>query len=440
MTKPIRKSEVSLILGFLALIFAVPLAQTCLDLSHGDRVQFTDVFRYRPTAKNLRLFERTLEERSWFQQKLRPPLQRFLFQLLRETSAKVVLGREDWLFYRPDIRHLVEPNRLETDSTNSTWVQPSDGSTHRDNVVRAIVQFRDQLKARGIELLVVPAPGKPSIYPDHLTRRMAGQDQALLSPTLELLYELRQRGVAAADLFTQFRQHRLKAGYHSDHENLYLARDTHWTPVGAKSAAHAVAQRIKDLGWAPPASRQFQTQLVQVKRYGDLVDMMQMPGLKSQFPGELVECEQVNDPALGPLVPSKSDRPGTFKYPGQRSSILVLGDSFCRIYQMPEPPSLGAALRQNTEAKPGQAAASTVKRLLPGSAGFISHLALALNSPVDAIVSDGGASTDVRKRLSTNPEILESKKVIVWEFVERDISLGKNGWEMVPLPPKLNAQ
>ena len=109
----------------------------------------------------------------------------------------------------------------------------------------------------------------------------------------------------------------------------------------------------------------------------------------------------------------------------------MLGDSFCRIYQFPEPKSLGDA--------PGaDKSASGTKRLLPGSAGFISHLALALQSPVDAIVSDGGASTDVRRKLSTNPEILEGKKVVIWEFAERDIALGAQGWEDVPLPTRLD--
>jgi len=57
---------------------------------------------------------------------------------------------------------------------------------------------------------------------------------------------------------------------------------------------------------------------------------------------------------------------------------------------------------------------------------------------VDAIVSDGGASTDVRQKLSTDPEILEGKKVVIWEFAERDIALGSQGWEEVPLPVKLD--
>ena len=114
--------------------------------------------------------------------------------------------------------------------------------------------------------------------------------------------------------------------------------------------------------------------------------------------------------------------------------MLVLGDSFCRIYQYPEPQSLGELAAATTAAP---ARESGPKRLLPGSAGFISHLALALRSPVDAIVSDGGAATDVRRRLSTDPEILEGKRVVIWEFVERDIALGAEGWEEVPLPKKL---
>ena len=163
--------------------------------------------------------------------------------------------------------------------------------------------------------------------------------------------------------------------------------------------------------------------------------MMQIPGLRNAFAAETVECLQVLDPALGPLVPAASARPGTYAYPGQQATVLVLGDSFCRIYQYPEPQSLG---EMPAGAVTGRAGESGAKRLLPGSAGFISHLALALKSPVDAIVSDGGAATDVRRKLSTDPEILEGKRVVVWEFVERDIALGAQGWKKCTAPGPLS--
>jgi hypothetical protein len=75
--------------------------------------------------------------------------------------------------------------------------------------------------------------------------------------------------------------------------------------------------------------------------------------------------------------------------------------------------------------------------LLPGSAGFPAQLALKLGVAVDAIMSDGGAATEVRQRLSTNPEVLEGKRVVIWEFVEREIALGAAGWEDVPLPRRM---
>ncbi|MEI7935504.1 MAG: hypothetical protein WCK27_02335 [Verrucomicrobiota bacterium] len=428
MLHPTRKSELILLICFLAVIAGVPVTQTCIELARHERVQATDVFRYEPTAKNLREFEHTLEEKSWFQQHLRPVLQRFLFVTVRDTGAKGVLGRDQWLFYRPDLRYLVEPDRVEASTSESKWVQPPEQSTHRESVEQAILRFRDQLKERGIMLVVMPVPGKPSIYPDQVTRRAVGNERQFRSPTLELIEELQRQGVATVDLFAAFQEMRGSGG------PLYLARDTHWTPKGAQIAAQKVAAKLSELHIPPLTRKEFRTQSVTVTRWGDILDMMQIPGLRSAFAAETAECAQVLDPALGPLVPGASDRPGTYCYPGQQAAVLVLGDSFCRIYQYPEPQSLGKMPTAATTARPAETGG---KRLLPGSAGFISHLALALGSPVDAIVSDGGAATDVRRKLSTNPEILEGKRVIIWEFVERDIALGSQGWQDVALPRKL---
>ena len=92
MTDPARRSELVLILCFLGIIACVPVAQTGLEVLRGERAQFTDLFRYKPTAANLRHFERTLEEKSWFQQNLRPPMQAWLFDLLRHTGRQRAAG------------------------------------------------------------------------------------------------------------------------------------------------------------------------------------------------------------------------------------------------------------------------------------------------------------------------------------------------------------
>ena len=123
--------------------------------------------------------------------------------------------------------------------------------------------------------------------------------------------------------------------------HLYIESDTHLTPQGAQLDAKGFADQLRALKLAPEAAKEFQTQSVSIIRWGDILDMMQIPGLREAFRPENVECDQVLDPASGPLVPTASDRPGTYRYPGQGTSVLVLGDSFCRIYQFPEPQSLG---------------------------------------------------------------------------------------------------
>jgi hypothetical protein len=91
------------------------------------------------------------------------------------------------------------------------------------------------------------------------------------------------------------------------------------------------------------------------------------------------------------------------------TGVLVLGDSFTRIYQQDE----------------------------PTSAGFIAHLAKELQQPLMGLVNDGGGATLVRQELHARPAFLKDKKVVVWEFVERDIGLGIEGWKIVPLPTHL---
>jgi len=432
--RPLR-SETALAVCFLAIVFGVPFTQVCIQLSRGQRVQFTDVFRYAPTESNLRQFEQGLKDSSWFEQKLRPLMQRFLFRAVGDTGSKADMGRNGWLFFRPDVRYDIEPDPPDGGASKVRWVEVPEG-THQDSVVRAIVRFRDQLQGRGIELLVLPVPGKPSVYPEMLGRTAWGKEKDFRSPTLLLIEKLRGKGVEVVDLFTLF--HEIRKEIPGDH--LYLARDTHWTPDGAKLAAEAVAQRLRSLGWSPQPTVEFRTRKVRVRRHGDVLEMIEAGSSRSSSPGEEVVCEQVMDDSGQLLVSSDSERPGTYRYPAGAVSILAMGDSFSRIYQEREPRSLGELVSPSLEGGAGHSREDqTPTRLLPGSAGFLSQLAFALRAPLDFIVSDGGASTDVRRSLSTNPEILEGKRVVVWEFVERDIQLGKAGWLDVALPPVLGA-
>jgi hypothetical protein len=156
-----------------------------------------------------------------------------------------------------------------------------------------------------------------------------------------------------------------------------------------------VADHVVNEGWVLRGGRHYDERRVTLERYGDILRMAKSePLLRSQKP-ETISSWQVVEHASGELYKDAPDSP-----------VLVLGDSFLRIFQSDE----------------------------PTGAGFIAHLAKELRMPVASIVNDGGASTLVRQELRRKPEIIEGKKLVIWEFVERDLRFGTDGWKIVDLP------
>jgi hypothetical protein len=292
---------------------------------------------------------------------MRPWMQRLWFTL-GNAGDKALAGRDGWLFYAPDVRYVVESDGREEDP------------------FIAITRFRDRLDQRGIRLLILPMPGKPSIYPAKLTRR-AGN---FSSPAEQLIGRLRIAGIETIDLYQLFRSCR-------ESPACYLARDTHWSGVAARLAAEKVAGRLRELDWVSSGSVEYRIRPVSVRRSGDILRMIGLPDTK----GEEVSCDQVIRSDTGELYRDTPD-----------STVLVLGDSFLRMYETDQ----------------------------PFAAGFIAHLARELKQPLTSIVNDGGASTLVRQDLSRRAGLMKNKKVVIWEFVERDIRFGAEGWKDVPLP------
>lgn len=376
-----RYRQIFLTAAFLALIYSAGLIQVAVELLEAQSLQVTELFSKMPTRAKVSVFERNLQDECWLAQRLRPYVQSARFMVLRELGDKAVVGRDGWLFYKPAVQYLVEP-----------WSPRPPGD--QGDILSAVVSFKDQLDKRDIKLLVVPVPNKASIYPDKLTARADFRDHRINAKTLEIISRLRQAGVEVADLFALFRQARA-ARPPGERTEYYLSQDSHWSPDGVRLAAKAVAKSIVGPRWVEKGHTEYTLKSAAIQRRGDILKMIQVPQIERQFEPEQIHCAQVIDGATNQPY---QDNPN--------SEILVLGDSFLRIYSQDE----------------------------PGAAGFVEHLAYELGFALASIINDGGASTLVRQQLSRNPRLLANKKVVVWQFVERDIRFGTEGWQIVPLP------
>jgi SGNH hydrolase-like domain, acetyltransferase AlgX len=364
---------------FLAVIVAPGLIQTVSELRNGDQPRALDIFLEPPTARNLHAYEQNLEETSLVVKQFRPWMQYLQWSFLDDAGEKAVAGRHGWLFYGPGVRYVIERQSVsEGDSADP---------------LPAIRSFRDQLQTRRIRLLVVLAPNKESVYPEMLARRAKDAGVVVCEQTRRLLDQLEQCGIEYVDLFEVFRRAKQEEG-RSDPKRLYLAQDSHWSPEGARVAAGAVARRVLDGGTINRGDRTYSERSVTVRRHGDLVEMLQVPQIERALEPESPACLQV----------VQSDT-GTPYHDEPESEVLILGDSFLRIYEQDE----------------------------PGAAGFTAHVARELGQPLTSIVNDGGASTLVRRELAHRPMLLRNKRLVIWEFAERDLRYGTEGWQIVPL-------
>lgn len=378
------------------------------------------------TSKYLRAFEKKVENENAMVLSLRPKYQLAVWNVFKDPGEKVVLGTKQtesdpWLYYRQDVEFLVQPSPLDVRSVKL------------DNPIQAIAKFRDQLKEKGVELLVVIVPGKPSIYPELLTG--SAPDSSFRGHGKRILDSLTASGFNTVDLYTP-----LLAAKKDDGEKgrLYLNDDTHWTPRGAELAADVIAEKVSELmdkGVIDVGEASLD--YVEVDSLADRMgDIGEMSGLNKfdvfkvqQVMGHVVSQQVINkktitlqdtiiaDSAMGAsakdstsgveVVARDSIVYDTTKFPFKddfrKSKILILGDSFSRIYQTDS----------------------------PVNAGWISHFAKNMKRPVASIVSDGGASTLVREKLARKAGVLKGKKLLIWEFVERDLRFGAEGWKDV---------
>lgn len=232
---------------------------------------------------------------------------------LRESpSARVVLGRDGWLFYAGnDIVEDYLGRRQLSERELDTWE-------------RTLAERRIQLDRQGASYLFVVAPDKTTIYPEHLPSGLASRRMTTFDQINERLGEGDDSSFFA--MIDDLRREKSSA-------QLYYKTDTHWTTAGLQAAEAAVMARIGRRG---PASAPVEG--VAAVRGGDLARMLNGPAeyaetIMRSVPAALRDplgAEEVvswRDESIGQTVSVATVR---FAGPEHGDSVLMFGDSFGR--------------------------------------------------------------------------------------------------------------
>ncbi len=374
----------------------------------------------RLVMKAMSVFEGELEEDSAPRQLLLAPVQWRLLEWLGLGNEKAYLGRDGWLFYRPDIDYVtgqgfLEPAVLQARARGGDpWIRPPE-----PDPMPALLDFRRQLESRGIELLVVPTPVKPTLYPETFSPR-AERSTGALQPTAlqnESFDEFLSRAAAAGiDVFdpTQILSSSKRApvdesGKDSGSE-LFLRTDTHWTPQAVDLVAQSLSETLtgalsESLSGAIRAEldadlggRSWVRRSVVLEGFGDIAKMLWVPTDQSLIAPDRVKMSMVTSQA------------GQVWRSDPKASILILGDSFTNVYS---DPGLGWGL----------------------GAGLAEQIAFHLALPIDRIARNAGGALGSRQALQQalqqDPYRLENKRLVIYQFSTRELSQGD--WRLVDL-------
>jgi hypothetical protein len=304
-----------------------------------------------------------------------------------ERQTMVVEGREGWLFFGPELRHLGVGKfwgaaaAVVSKARRPEWADP----------LPAILDFHRELREVGVELVIVPVPPKSIIYPEKLPSS-TGLD-AEPPPRLDIYHQafyalLRENGVKVLDLTPLFLSNRA-------HTNgpVYCLQDTHWSGIATVLAAEQVAIDVRSRPWfeaVPKATIQDEWRTVEIT--GDLWRALDEP----TSPKESLSLRFVR--------PVESD---------PSSPVVVLGDSHTLVFH--------AGGDMHAE-----------------GAGFADQLALELGFPVDLVGVRGSGATAARinllRRAQQAPDYWANKKLVIWCFAAREFT-ESDGWRIVPIGP-----
>ena len=377
---------------FVVGITGVPLSQAYLEHREGEESPLLDLFRRKPTAANLRQFEKGIEDATNAKAYLQPRVQLQLTRFGRVGNKLALVGRAGWLYYKPGVLHVSGPGFLDHDLQTSREKDALDSG--EAGIVAdprpAILAFHAALAKRGIRLVLMPLPDKAAIVPEPLHGRGSPDVRPQNEDFAAFVAGLRNAGVAVFDA-----RERLPG----DTAPLYLEQDTHWTPSFMEHTSRELARYLSALVpalAAPAEPKPLHVVERPMARVGDIVDMLKLTDEQTVFQPQSVLVHEVRDEEDNPWEPA------------EEADVLLLGDSFTNIFSL-EGMGWGAA------------------------SGLAPQLALALGRPVDVIAqNDSGAFATrqaLARELAAGQDRLRGKRFVVWEFASRELSVGD--WKLV---------
>jgi len=311
-----------------------------------------------------------------------------------KAETMTVKGNDGWLFFGPELRH-VSVGQFWGDAAAkvSRATKPEDADPFP-----AILDFKAQLDAAGIELIMLPVPPKAIVYPEMICDKVSpGLDGAVrrLDPHHQEFYKLlADNKITVIDLVPPLMAARGdKAG------PMYCKHDTHWSGRACVLAAKLVAEQVRNRPWLKDREKlEIAVNEKDVQISGDLWKALNDPAIPSEtLPLRFVES------GGQPVAPDRA------------SPVVLLGDSHTLVFH------------------------TGGEDMLATGAGLADQLAMELGLAVDVVGVRGSGATPARisffRRSQADKAYLGGKKLVVWCFSAREFTESQ-GWRKVPIRPK----
>jgi len=308
-------------------------------------------------------------------------------------TGETIVGKDSWLVLGTELEYITFGRFWGPDARRANPNVPPDAA---DPLV-AILDFNEQLKKRGIELIFMPVPTRPLVFPESVLGKEKlpnGTPPRLDTPELEFYELLRSKGIKVLDLMPVYLKERS-----GEHGTVFVPSESHWTGYGVAVAAREAAKEIRSEQWAKKVPKhEFVAKWTSLEVDGHILKSAQEHGAGQALKPDTVWVRVIKEKTAKGEESMAQSQP--------ESPVVIMGDS------------------------------NTFWWSREGG-GLPEELAYELGYPVDLIFTPWGGATNARlnlmRRVHSDPTYLDKKKVVLWSFTSRGFVHTNDGWVVLPL-------